>query len=362
MPTLSHVIDDSKPNRLWHEFSGFAGKGGLRFIIAKFVCAKNRLKVEFYQSLTLGLTNKLRVKTMTTSIQTRLPWRALALTAFTCLMASSAFGGAAANTSGKKEGGLTESQYHAVLDGISERYNRSGVLKPSAESFYIQKDWRDDSKNAGSAKRGRKWSIRVLGGLARLDGMTEDGLAMIACRLIGNLAGGFPYWERKDLPRDKAMSRGNNPAYYSTFVCTNHLWGHKPEDNAKSRAVVDEESQRFCDSVFADTADQNLCYRKLIAVRVVLTSLHNSPEVSTDTPDETIVDKTIHGGKQCEFDTLLAGAACGKYSQWKHGEYPMTEQEMAEQSCAAKATDYPYDSADVIKQGLRPFCWFKPQL
>lgn len=282
------------------------------------------------------------------------------------LGASAVAGGAWAADAASEPQGLTRQEFNDTIRSIQDRYSRSGVFKANASSFYIDGHWQDGTKNTNASKRGTRWHINIYGGMGRMKGMTKDVLTMVICSEIGTLGGGFPMWTgHGEMTRVNAMSSGPNSIYYATYVCANHLWGHQASANAKARDVVDAESQQFCDAVFAKAPDQNLCYRKLNAVRSLFSIMGSSKDkpVSIETPDETIVDKTKHGANtQCRYDTWLAGAACTKYSAWDHAKYPMNEQEMAAQTCAAPEADYPYDSADVIKAGLRPFCWFKPGL
>lgn len=280
------------------------------------------------------------------------------------LGASAIAGGAWATDAASEPQGLTEQEFNDTLRSIQDRYNRSGVFKAHAKSFHIDGHWQDDTKNLNINKRGRRWQINIYGGLGRMKGMTRDDLTMVACYAIGNLGAGFPLRRTNGVTRITAMSSAPNAHYYATYVCATHLWGHQASENAKARKVVDAESKQFCDAVHKKTADQNLCYRKLLGIRSLLSLMGGEKhKVSIETPDESIVDKTkVMAGTQCKYDTLLAGAACTKYSAWDHAKYPMNEQEMAAQTCAAPEADYPYDSADVIKAGLRPFCWFKPGL
>lgn len=281
------------------------------------------------------------------------------------LGASAVAGGALAADAASEPQGLTRQEFKDTIRSIQDRYNSSGVFKANAKSFHIDGHWQDGTKNTNVSKRGRRWHVNVYGGMGRMKGMTQDVLTMVICSEIGSLAGGFPMWQREGATRVNAMSSPANSIYYATYVCANHLWGHQASENAKVREIVDAESKQFCDAVFAKVPDQNLCYRKLIAVRGLFTVMGSSKDnpISIETPDEAIVDKTSYGAKpQCRYDTWLAGAACTKYSAWDHAMYPLNEQEMAAQTCAAPEADYPYDSADVIKAGLRPFCWFKPGL
>lgn len=260
--------------------------------------------------------------------------------------------------------GITEPQFNQVIDAIEARYQELGVFKNLGVSLTIERRWDDDTVNANMSKRGKRWFVSSYGGMARLEVMTPDAFTLMVCGQLGTLLGGFPRWlPEQKATRINAMSLSANASYYATYVCANLLWEHQHEDNAKSRDVVDHESRQFCDSLFEKTAEQNLCYRKAIAARVAATFLNRDKPVSIETPDEQIVMESQNtGGGQCSFDTYLAGAACKKSGAWQHDTYPLDEWQMAAQSCAAKEADYPYDSADVIKAGLRPFCWFKPGL
>lgn len=260
--------------------------------------------------------------------------------------------------------GLTEQQFNEVIDTLEMRYKEKRIFKNLGVTFTVERRWTDNTKNSNMSKRGKRWFINSYGGLARHETMTPDAFSLVLCGQVGTLLGGFPYWRpEQKKTRVQAMSMTANANYYATYVCADLLWGHDHEQNAKSREVVDHESKPFCDSVFKDEAKQNLCYRKAMAARIIGDFFNRDKPVSIETPDEKIVEKTTSsGGGQCHFDTFLAGAACKKAGDWQHDKYPMDEHQMAAQSCAAKEADYPYDSADVIKAGLRPFCWFKPGL
>lgn len=258
-------------------------------------------------------------------------------------------------------GGISKEDFDSVIDEHKAKYDKDGIIQSFNASWTIAKLWTNNTKNANASKRGSKWHINMYGGLARHHTVTKDGFALVLCHETGHLLAGFPaYGSTSD--RGRMMGDEGNSDYYATFACANFLWGEQDEINAKAREAVKPAAQEFCDKVYPDDEKaQNLCYRSVNGAEGLAQFLNGDREVFFDKPDTNKVASTSHRHPkgQCRLDTYMAGAACKKYAEWQHKQYPTNEQEMFKQSCSG---EYPADANVIKEQGFRPRCWFAPKV
>jgi hypothetical protein len=269
----------------------------------------------------------------------------------TCLTASSAFGDFLPPNDLYLEdnvnfsAGLTEAQFNQVIDQVESVY--APIVKSLGGKLIVKRLWTDSTVNASANQQGKNWYVNMYGGLARRGEVTMDGFAMVLCHEIGHHIGGFPYssW---------AANEGQSD-YFASLSCARMIWGNEKDLNAKAADAVTQIPKDRCDSMYADSDRQNLCYRQMLSnesIAGLLAALNNGT-VSYETPDKSVVRRTYdaHPAAQCRFDTYMAATLCT--AKWDNGVIPKTE---------AKSADYTCTARDGYKIGLRPTCWFKPTL
>lgn len=241
--------------------------------------------------------------------------------------------------------GITEAEFHAVLDRVQGLYT-DDIQNKFGAKFVINRKWKDGTVNAYAVQSGKEWSINMFGGLARYRGMTADGFAAVACHEIGHHIGGAPKYSDSDW----AAVEGESD-YFAMLKCMRRYFG--PDDNERILAAMklDPLGVESCGNQFSDREEALYCIRGTEAGLVlgrVLADLGGERAIGLGTPDPKVVTEIYenHPAAQCRLDTYFNGALC-------------TVAVAEERS----QTDYRpgscYNSA-IDAHGLRPHCWFKP--
>jgi hypothetical protein len=230
----------------------------------------------------------------------------------------------------------------------------------------IDGSWSNDKIVAQTAKMFGTWRIQFSGGLARRPELTGDGMTLIICHEVGHLLGGFPFGAGNPLSGTDIANEGEAD-YFSTHVCAKKMWLSEAEKNAEFRTKVNPVAQAKCDTVYASSLDQDLCYRTTVGVESVIATmagLKNTAPGKFETPDPNVVPKTndAHPDTQCRMDTTFQGAICSAYfdelvipgRSAKAGPASLeAETEASKNSCTLTSG---------FSNGLRPACWFKARL
>jgi hypothetical protein len=243
--------------------------------------------------------------------------------------------------------GITEEQFNSVIDQLEVLYGP--IIGQMGAKLNVNRRWTDATVNASASRFWDTWTVNMYGGLARRPEVTADGFALVMCHELGHHLGGFPYvssW---------AANEGQSD-YFATLACGRMLWKNDVEGNAATREVIDAYPKAMCDDVWSTEADQNLCYRSMLAgysLGKLLGTLGGTPDVSFETPDTRVVTRTnnAHPRGQCRLDTYAAGALC--VNTWDDAIIPATETASAAATCTA---------SEGFETGLRPLCWFKPTM
>lgn len=256
---------------------------------------------------------------------------------------------------------MTEAEFNEIIDELDELYQP--IAKDlGANSLTINKRWTDDTVNANASNLFGSWTVNMYGGLARHPRMTNDGFAMVVCHELGHLVAGFPFTQRSLFLRNVANEGQSD--YYALHHCALKIWGDQEEVNATFRGNIDPTAAEACDNVYSETAEQDLCYRRMAAglsLAETLSELSEDPELPRfDTPDSSVVSQTDsnHPKAQCRLDTNFAGALCTvEFSDdlipgaGKRGG--AADEEISQYSCMRR------DGFE-FETGARPLCWFAP--
>jgi hypothetical protein len=222
----------------------------------------------------------------------------------------------------EKSTGLTEAEYHQVIDKVEAAYREE--IESKDIKFTINRLWEDPRVNAGTMRKKGEWIINLYGGYARHPKITPDGYALVICHELGHHMGGTP---RKKINGTIAWPSVEGQAdYFATSRCLKKVF--KIEDHIAT-AARDEDFHPVviekCSSAYKSEYDKAACKRFIsagLAVSAISADIRRAVLPLIETPDPLIVDETFesHPMPQCRLDTYFQGSI----------------------------------------QGPRPFCWYKP--
>jgi hypothetical protein len=248
----------------------------------------------------------------------------------------------------KASGTMTQTQITKVMDRM-EKLFAPEVAKHNAK-FVIDRRWNDGKVNAYAEQQTPGvFAIHMFGGLARSPGMTEDGMALVACHELGHHLGGAPrktddegnlYWATNEGQAD----------YWGTMKCIRTYFEQDRNVDIVKNMTVSPIAQANCHAQYANAEDEANCVRRTVAGLVlgkVLSSLMKDGDVDYSKTDTTVVTKTDdeHPASQCRVDTYMAGSLCD------HG--------LKEEVSMDDANTGVCSVANGDKVGNRPTCWYK---
>jgi hypothetical protein len=239
--------------------------------------------------------------------------------------------------------GLTREQYDKVLDRVQALYGP--VISERGGKLEIQRLWDDSTVNAQATRIGDRYVIRMFGGLARHETITQDGFALVACHELGHHIGGFP-------KKSWASNEGQSD-YYANLKCLRRVFADAGSQEFTRMGGSDAVAEKTCAQSFQNPADQAACVRGSMAGMSVSTLFRvlrrEDKEPRFDTPDPKVVSRTddAHPGTQCRLDTYYQGSVCTKAVSEE-----MSDSDPNKGTCTLSQS---------FTSGIRPFCWYKPQ-
>lgn len=247
----------------------------------------------------------------------------------------------------KKGQGLTEDQYHQLIDKFIATYKP--IIEEMGKILTIRRLWEDPRVNAGATKKGKEIILNLYGGFARHPFITEDAYLLVICHELGHHFGGSP--KKKDQEgKIKWASVEGQADYFATLKCLRKIFEHDDNEKLVNELKNTEQVKEKCQASFTTPSKIALCIRSIMAgvsTASISADLRNKELPSIDTPDSSIVDVTYeeHPLPQCRLDTYLQGAICRVKSK---SEY-LGEDEL-------------FGTCHELKghtSGMRPGCWFK---
>lgn len=245
--------------------------------------------------------------------------------------------------------GLKEDQFNQVIDLVESVYRP--IVATRGGELAIQRLWKDDTVNAMATRQGNKYILKMFGGLARHQTITQDGFTVVACHEMGHHIGGAPKMSR--LGGTWASNEGQSD-YFGTLKCMRRLFLDPASASFTRNKGSDPVAEKTCADSFKDPQEQAVCLRGAMAgmsVSMLFKMMRQETSLPRfDTPDPAVVARTDdkHPGTQCRLDTYYRGAVCPK---------PWTED--VDQKDPAKGT---CTGSEGFSTGLRPLCWYKPPL
>lgn len=175
----------------------------------------------------------------------------------------------------KSSQGISEAQYNEILATAKTAFD--GHFIEQGWELILMPLWESSGVNAFANKSNKKCRVFLLGGLARMPGMTKDAYTQVICHEFGHFLGGLP---RK--PNSWGSAEGQAD-YYSTETCLRAFW---PKDYLR----------RATDSSFA--------------LSLVLAEISGQVPPALEKKDLSIAEKTktSYPAIQCRLDTFIAGA------------------------------------------------------
>lgn len=247
-----------------------------------------------------------------------------------------------------KNSGLSESQYHQVIDKVEKIY--APIAKEYGALLKIDRKWESEIVNAGTYRDagGSHWHINLYGGFPRHPAITEDGYALVICHELGHHIGGAP----KKIINGKrfwASTEGQSD-YFATLKCLRRVFGQEDNIGAiakmKIPAIVREECEHF-----PTEWERALCIRTSLAglsVASVNADSRKVPVPEFEMTDPKVVESTYDGHPipQCRLDTYFQGSVC-EVPSFRN----LSQTDEVLNTC--------HESLSHTK-GLRPLCWYRP--
>lgn len=238
--------------------------------------------------------------------------------------------------------GLDRKAYDQVLDSVQAVY--APIVAAKGGTLAIDRAWEDPTVNAQASRSGNRWVIKMFGGLARHETITQDGFAIVACHELGHHIGG--------LPKTSWAANEGQSDYFANLKCLRRLFLDPAAASFTRPKDTDPLAEQACAEAFAGAEDRAVCLRGAMAgvsVAKLFQVLRKEPKPARfDTPDPKAVAATDnrHPGTQCRLDTYYQGSLCRKsYTE------DVSERDSAKATCTRSGGD---------PAGFRPLCWYKP--
>lgn len=179
----------------------------------------------------------------------------------------------------------------------------------------INHDWERPFFTAFAKKEGEKhFSINFWGGLARIPGMTNDALALVACHEIGHIWGAKPMIRINHLSWSSTEGQSD---YFATGACLKRYF--KNTTSAQYHHEIESEASAYtlCRVQYPDDLDFSVCLKSIEAAKSfgkVLNYLaQDDLRLDITTPSLQIIGQTLYNSyptQQCRLDTLVNGSLC----------------------------------------------------
>lgn len=254
------------------------------------------------------------------------------------------------STDAKNASQIDEAKFNEVIDKVQKIYEP--IIATFGGTLKIQRKWDDGTVNAYASRTDDIWHVKMFGGLARHEAITEDGLATVVCHEIGHHIGGAPKKVSWFSSSRWASNEGQSD-YFATLKCLRKVFRSENNLAAVKKLNVPQEVIDTCETQFSDEQDKLICQRGAMAgmsVASLFQSLREQEEgPKFATPDAKVVKKTSHSHPQtqCRLDTYYSGALCAIDEN-----LDVDQEDEAIGVCYREAGD---------TSGVRPLCWFKPE-
>lgn len=227
---------------------------------------------------------------------------------------------------------ISEDNFSRIIDRVGKLYDYD-VNIHGKDPLLIDKDWENPIANAeawqGLFADKRAWGIKIWGGLARVEGMTEDALSLIVCHEFGHQFGGGNMGYTGEFQVRLQTEGGAD--YYAAGTCAKWLWADDHAANARARRQAQDDpalasAVHSCTARYGKLTAQNICIRTIAAGLVVAAKYFHVYDPREEIPpslerrDLSQPDITLgteayvehYPSPQCRLDLFVAGALCPK--------------------------------------------------
>lgn len=178
----------------------------------------------------------------------------------------------------------------------------------------------------------KDYSINFWGGVTRIPGMNDNGLALFACHEVGHLLGGKPRSKIKNFLWASAEGQSD---YFATSICLKKYFANKAKRGQLEEPKINRKLYTRCVTKYPETQDFLICTNIMSAIEAFARVLNHidpeKPKINlfkiSPAAKETMYNSYPEG--QCRIETLRAGNFCAPQ------DYPCQE-----------------------KDNIRPQCWF----
>lgn len=251
---------------------------------------------------------------------------------------------------GVTSGGLSEIQFHKVIDRVAEIY--APVVQQQGARLIFNRKWEDATVNASAARdmsRGTDWFVSMYGGLARHPRMTEDAFAVVVCHELGHHLGGFPKKTQAFQVDRKWSSVEGQSDYFATLKCLKKIFAGQDNEAVMAVKTIPLLVKAECEKSFSNKEEQFICQRSAIAglevSRFIAELTESKIDIDFSTPDKkkVLMIEKDHNKPQCRLDTFYQGSLCDK-----DPDEALSKTDGNPGACTKKNGD---------SRGLRPRCW-----
>lgn len=173
-------------------------------------------------------------------------------------------------------------------------------------------DWSKPYFTAYTAEIDGVMQMGFWGGMARIPGMNDEGVAFITCHEVGHILGGLP---RFKLENYKRLSSEGQADYYATSVCLRDYFAKDPSTLDELEKPQTPEALKICSGRLKNKLAQAVCLRTMKGAQAFAGVLNHMQKEGglpvLDSQDQTEVQETLfdqYPSHQCRLDTMVAGA------------------------------------------------------
>lgn len=203
------------------------------------------------------------------------------------------------------QAGKSEAEFRKIASDLQKVY--AVDAKKNKETLVVNALWEDKTVNANCQRTYKKVIINLYGGLYRNNAINSQGFALVAAHEASHAYAGKPYYKGETL-----STEGNS----DHFSSKDGYWRLAPlnpslNDKVNPSAFI----KKTCSKYYGVQANDkyNICLNILIggeSLAGLLAQLNDDPMPDYETPDTTVVKKTLESypSIQCRLDSYLAGA------------------------------------------------------
>lgn len=206
---------------------------------------------------------------------------------------------------------VTEEYFYKNFYEVIDIYKKQ--LKQLHKPIDLKPDWKNPYFSAYTFEQKETLEIGIWGGMARIPGMNNEAIVLIACHELGHLLGGAPFIPIKYY---KNISSEGQSDYFATKQCIKKFFSknYNTKETPILNKVSTPEAKSICYLKSNAPKEYQICLKTMRAIEgfshVIAQLHHHQGSMSLSSKDETITSKTInidYPKNQCRIDTYIAG-------------------------------------------------------